>query len=84
MINFSNYAYVLIDCNQSCLVPICVCGHFAFIAFLGQSLIIPLTVYFTSWFGRTAGNILVWSILIFGNTAGVVIYYQHVLDSFKQ
>ena len=63
------------------LVPICVCGHFAFLGFLGQGMVCKLTQLWTQKCGKTAGNVLVWLILIFGNTTGVVIYYKHVVDS---
>ena len=53
-------------------------GYTAFIAFLGQALLCRLSSCFTNKCGATAGNILVWSFLVLGNTAGVVIYYKQV------
>ena len=58
-----------------------VLGHFAFIAFLGQSVLCKLSCWFTQRCGPRAGNILVWIILVLGNTAGVVIYYKQARHS---
>ena len=56
-------------------------GHSAFIAFLSQSLLCKFSCWFTQRCGPTAGNILVWSILVLGNSAGVIIYYKQVRES---
>jgi len=60
--------------------PIQVAGHFALVGFLGQPPIIKLSEYAKSRCGRRVGNMLVWSFLVFGNTAGVVVYYKEVLQ----
>jgi len=60
--------------------PIQVAGHFALVGFLGQPPLIKLSEYVKSRCGRRVGNMLVWSFLVFGNTAGVVVYYKEVLQ----
>jgi len=65
-------------------VPLCVTGHYAFIGFLGQGLFCQISATWTRWFGPTAGNILVWSFLMFGNSVGLVIYYSQVLQSMQK
>jgi len=60
--------------------PIQVTGHFALVGFLGQPPLIKLTEYVKTRLGRRVGNMLVWSFLVFGNTAGVVVYYKEVLQ----
>jgi len=58
-----------------------VLGHTAFLAFLSQSLLCKISSWVHSRYGGTAGNIFVWSILVLGNTGGVIIYYKQVLDT---
>ena len=40
-------------------VPICICGHFAFVTFLSQGIFCKISSLWTQKFGPTAGNILV-------------------------
>ena len=40
-------------------VPICICGHFAFVTFLSQGIFCKISSLWTKKFGPTAGNILV-------------------------
>ena len=40
-------------------VPICICGHFAFVTFLSQGVFCKVSSLWTKKFGPTAGNILV-------------------------
>jgi len=61
--------------------PLKVTGHFAFVAFLGQPPLIQLSEVVKNIFGASIGNMFVWSILIFGNSYGTVIYYKEVMRS---
>ena len=58
--------------------PIQIAGHFAFVAFLGQLPIIKITEAAKTKCGGRAGNLLVWTVLVFGNAVGVVVYYKEV------
>jgi len=59
--------------------PIQITGHFAFIAFLGQLPLIKITKAVKTKCGGRVGNLLVWVVLVFGNTVGVVVYYKEVV-----
>jgi len=59
--------------------PIQVTGHFALVGFLGQPPLMKMSKYVKSRYGSRAGNLLVWSFLVFGNTSGVLAYYKEVL-----
>jgi len=61
--------------------PIQIAGHFAFLGFLGQLPLIKISEVVRARFGGRAGNLLVWSVLVFGNASGVVTYYKEVVDS---
>jgi len=61
--------------------PIQIAGHFAFFGFLGQLPLIKISEVVRARFGGRAGNLLVWSVLVFGNTSGVITYYKKVVDS---
>jgi len=61
--------------------PTQITGHFAFLGFLGQLPLIKISEVVRARFGGRAGNLLVWSVLVFGNTSGVVTYYKEVMDS---
>ena len=59
--------------------PIQVTGHFALVGFLGQPPLMKMSKYVKNRYGSRAGNLLVWSFLVFGNTSGVIAYYKEVL-----
>merc|ERR1712212_441232 len=59
--------------------PIQVTGHFALVGFLGQPPLMKMSKYVKNRYGSRAGNLLVWSFLVFGNTSGVIVYYKEVL-----
>jgi len=60
--------------------PLQITGHFALLGMLGQMPLIKISEVVKRRYGGRAGNLLVWSVLIFGNTSGVVTYYREVLD----
>jgi len=59
--------------------PIQITGHFALVGFLGQPPLMKMSEYVKNRYGSRAGNLLVWSFLVFGNTSGVLVYYKEVL-----
>jgi len=61
--------------------PIQIAGHFAFLGFLGQLPLIKISEVVRARLGGRAGNLLVWSVLVFGNASGVVTYYKEVVES---
>ena len=62
--------------------PIQVMGYVAFVGFMVQPFIIVFSQYVKDLCGWRTGNLLVWSLLVFGNTVGVVVYYRQVLEDF--
>jgi len=60
--------------------PIQITGHFALVGFLGQPPLMKMSEYVKSRYGSRAGNMLLWSFLVFGNTSGVIAYYKEVLS----
>ena len=60
--------------------PLQITGHFALLGMLGQLPLIKISELVKRRYGGRAGNLLVWSVLIFGNTSGVITYYREVLD----
>merc|ERR1711970_89601 len=59
--------------------PIQITGHFALVGFLVQPPLMKMSEYVKNRYGSRAGNLLVWSFLVFGNTSGVLVYYKEVL-----
>jgi len=54
--------------------PLQITGHFALIGFLAQMPLCKLSQFVTTRCGEKVGNFLVWGVLVFGNTLGVVVY----------
>ena len=63
--------------------PLQIQGHFAFVAFLGQLPLIKFSEVVKNFLGTRIGNMFVWSILVFGNSYGTVIYYEEVMMLFR-
>ena len=61
--------------------PLLIAGHFAFVGFLGQLPLIKISEVVQSKCGGRVGNLLVWAVLVFGNSSGVVVYYKEVVGS---